>query len=213
MFVLKISRVEEGLKGFSGKESVFRSKWQGWVPASRTARFWRCWTWLFFIFPVDAATVHSEAQETRRARCKSHWRKSLGPKKPSWCEIGSLNQTTKCRFCSAFFLVKICGFSLFESTPKLSQFARWWLTALVWSSKEGRFDCWRDLHHGPWWPLHAIAMIVLYPENQPLFLKAKSSTPGKQTWHGGWPGFLPRIAIPLVVNNWSVTWTRLKGSC
>ena len=22
--------------------------------------FWRCWTWLFFIFPIDAATVHSE---------------------------------------------------------------------------------------------------------------------------------------------------------
>eukprot|EP00434_Breviolum_minutum_P044529 symbB.v1.2.039780.t1/scaffold6776.1/size15619/1 len=22
--------------------------------------FWRCWTWLFFIFPIDAATLHSE---------------------------------------------------------------------------------------------------------------------------------------------------------
>lgn len=178
MFVLKILRDGGRVKRLKAKKGCSEANGKGSVPASRTARFWRCWTWLFFIFPIDAATVHSEAQETPlwlgASRIEGNpW----APKNPPVdVKLVRWIKRQNVVFCSAFFLVKICGFSLFESTPKLSQFARWWLTALVWSSKEGRFDCWRDLHHGPWWPLHAIAMIVLYPENQPLFLKAKSST-------------------------------------
>ena len=51
----------------------------GLVPASRTARFWRLWTSLFLIFPVDAATVHSNGApyeavpETRLARWGTTW--------------------------------------------------------------------------------------------------------------------------------------------
>lgn len=64
MFVLKILRDGGRVKRLKAKKGCSEANGKGSVPASRTARFWRCWTWLFFIFPIDAATVHSEAQET-----------------------------------------------------------------------------------------------------------------------------------------------------